>query len=188
MAIRPVGLLLAAALLVALPARAGSRNELSLGLSVLEHVSYARSSNPFLLMEAAFLRTAAEEGGLSAVQFGGGLRTGSGPATKTPLPLEVFVHAQVGARFGVWAPTAGPELGFSGFTQLVDTVLMRGRQHEYEDSRLGPVYFAFGASPLRFQLGRFTLSALQLRVGTSFPAPGASVRVQLGLVSVGGGW
>ena len=178
---------LAAALALPSSSRAEPRNELSLGLSSLSQQSFFRSASGFTLVEAAWMRTATEQGTWRGLQYGGGLRTGW-PMAWAHVPLELFVRAQFSARLGPWEPAAGPELGVSGFNSLnpSESTWPQGEVRRLEDSRFGPAYLAFGASPLRFRVGRFGLSALQVRVGTPLPRPGSTLRVQLGLLSVGG--
>lgn len=171
-------------LVFATSARAEPRNELSAGVSLLVQLGTFRTAPDQLLLEVAGLRTLAGEGPWSALQLGGGLRTG---IPGSPVPLEAFVRAQLGTRLGLWRPAAGVELGLSGFNQRYYTPLFTdNRQEGYEDARLGPAYGSFSASPFRFQLGRFQVSALQLGLGTSLHALGSSVRIQVGLLSVGG--
>ncbi|MGZ3459370.1 MAG: hypothetical protein ACXU86_12805 [Archangium sp.] len=178
---------LAAALALAPPALAEPRNELSVGLSSLSQQSFFRTASGFTLVEAAWMRTAAEQGPWRGLQYGGGVRTGW-PMAWTHVPLEAFVRVQLSARLGLWEPAIGPEVGVTGFNSLkpTESTWPQGQVRQYEDQRFGPAYVAFGASPLRFRLGRFGVSALQFRVGTPLPQPGSTLRVQLGLVSVGG--
>lgn len=178
---------LAAALALAPAARAEPRNELSVGLSSLSQQSFFRTASGFTLVEAAWMRTAAEQGPWRALQYGGGVRTGW-PMEWTHVPLEAFVRVQLSARLGLWEPAIGPEVGVTGFNSLkpTESAWPQGQVRQYEDDRFGSAYVAFGASPLRLRLGRFSLSALQLRVGTQLPRPGSALRVQLGLLSLGG--
>jgi hypothetical protein len=182
-----VFLLLAAALALPASARAEPRNELSVGLSSLSQPSFFRSASGFMLVEASWLRTAAEQGRWSGLQYGGGVRTGW-PAAWANVPLELYVRAQFSARLGIWEPAVGPELGVSGFNRLNGSasVWPQGEAQGLEARRFGPAYLAFGASPLRFHVGRFSLNVLHVRVGTPLPTPGSALRVQLGWLSVGG--
>ncbi|REG28625.1 hypothetical protein ATI61_108158 [Archangium gephyra] len=178
--------LLVAALLLATAAPAAPRNELSAGVATLLQLGTFRTSPNILLVELKGLRTAAGEGPWSAVQFGGGLRVGW-PAAPGHLPLEAFLQAQLGAKLGVWRPAAGFELGLTGLNQrFYSLVYPDNRLEGYEDATLGPAYGAFTLSPMRFQLGRVQWSALQLNLGTGLGPRDASVRVQVGLLSLGG--
>ncbi|MFY0565969.1 hypothetical protein ACN28E_19280 [Archangium lansingense] len=177
---------LLAPLLLATTAEAAPRHEVSAGLSTMFQMGTFRPSPNFMLVEVAGLRTVAEEGPLSALQFGGGLRVGW-PSAQQQLPLEGFLRVQLGAKLGFWQPAGGLELGLTGFNQRLYTPVLPDNQLEpLEDETLGPAYGSFTMSPARFQVGRFQLSALQLHLGTGLKTPGSSVRVQLGLVSIGG--
>lgn len=179
-------LLLMAPVLLATTAGAAPRHELSAGVSTMFQLGTFRSSPDFMLVEVAGLRTAAEEGPWSAVQFGGGLRVGW-PQAPEKLPLEGFLRVQLGAKLGVWRPAGGFELGLTGFNQRVAIRLLPDNRLEgLEDATLGPAYGSFVITPLRFQVGRFQASALQLHVGTGLRSPSASLRLQLGLLSLGG--
>ena len=179
-------LLLLAPLLLATTAEAAPRHELSAGVSTLLQLGTFRTSPNVMMVELKGLRLMAEEGPWSAVQFGGGLRLGW-PAAQGQLPLEAFLQAQLGAKLGSWRPAAGLELGLTGLNQrFYNLVYPDNRLEGYEDATLGPVYGAFTLSPVRFQLGRVQLSALQLNLGTGLGPRDTSVRVQLGLLSLGG--
>jgi hypothetical protein len=179
-------LLLLTPLLLATTAEAAPRHELSGGVSTMFQMGTFRPSPSFLLVEVAGLRTAAEEGPLSALQFGGGLRVGW-PLIPETVPLEAFLRVQLGAKLGFWRPAGGLELGLTGLNwRGYNALLPDNRLEGLEDATLGPAYGSFIMSPARFQLGRFQVSALQLHVGTGLQALGSSVRVQLGLLSLGG--
>ncbi|WP_375772562.1 hypothetical protein NR798_17280 [Archangium gephyra] len=183
---RTRNLLLAASLLLATAAPAAPRNELSAGVSTLIQLGTFRTSPNVMMVELKGLRLMAEEGPWSAVQLGGGLRLGW-PAAQGQLPLEAFLQAQLGAKLGIWRPAAGLELGLTGLNQrFYNFVYPHNRLEGYEDATLGPAYGAFTLSPVRFQLGRVQLSALQLNLGTGLGPRDTSVRVQLGLLSLGG--
>jgi len=179
-------LVLLAPLLWATTAEATPRHELSGGVSAMLQQGTFRRSPSFMLVEVAGLRTAAEEGPWSALQLGGGLRVGW-PLVPETVPLEAFLRVQLGAKLGFWRPAGGVELGLTGLNwRRTISVLPENRLEELEDATLGPAYGSFLMSPARFQVGRFQVSALQLHVGTGLQALGSSVRVQLGLLSLGG--
>jgi hypothetical protein len=159
--------------------------EVSLGTSALTYNSFLRPSAPFLMLEAAYHRRAASEGPWNALRLGVGVRSGL-PANATFFPLEGFLQAQLTARFGIWEASMGPEIGLSGFARLDPNRGFPTRElPNLEDTRISPLYVALSAAPLRFHLGRFSLSALELQVGTTAPSFGAVARVQLGLLRIG---
>jgi len=81
--------------------------------------------------------------------------------------------------------TAGPELGVSGFAHVRVRVIPAEGEDPQEEALISPVYLALGVSPLRLHFGRFVVSALEVNLGTAF-FRSTSVRVQLGLLSIGG--
>ena len=172
--------------LLSTTALAAPRHELTAGVSTLNYMGTFRPSPGVILVEAAGLRTMAEEGPWSALQLGGGVRLGLSQIPPQ-LPLEAFVRMQLSAKLGIWRPAGGIELGLSGFNQRFNSpAFPYNRLEGFEDATLGPAYGAFTLSPLRFQVSRFHLSALQVSTGTSLGALGSNVRVQVGLLSLGG--
>jgi hypothetical protein len=119
----------------------------------------------------------------------GGLRV-AGPFEVMPLPLELFVRFLFTLRVGLWEPQVGPEAGLSGLA--VFSPPPSGRPTDFFDAEqrtLGPVYVAIHTAPLRFVWkDRFVASALELRVGTSLSGVGATLRTQLGLLTLGVRW
>ncbi|WPB73722.1 hypothetical protein KYC5002_32365 [Archangium violaceum] len=165
-------------------AQEARQQELTLGATGFSYFSYQRPSAPFLVLEAAYHRRIASEGPWSAVRLGGGVRTGvPGGAI---FPLEGFVQVQLSARIGIWEAMLGPELGLSGYAKLATgTLLPMQELKAQEDARLGPVYVAFNAAPVRLHFGRVVASALELQLGTSPVSFGSAVRVQVGLLKLG---
>ena len=161
-------------------------HELSLGVSSFFYQSFLRLSPAMQAAELAWRHPLAEEGVLRGVVLGVGLRGGPLPRyVPVRIPLEGFVQLRLRARVGPWEPEAGPELGVSGFTSVYIRPLPAETEDAVEESYFTPVYVAFGAAPLRWRLGRVTLSALEFHVGTSSNPPGALIRLHLGLLSVG---
>lgn len=170
--------LLAAVLLPGAAAAYG--HDVSLGVTALTLTnggSYNVTS-PRLGLEAAYTHE------LGSWRLGGGVRwlpTGQGN-----LPLEVFARALLSTRLGVWRPAVGPELGLSGVPTIVPP---RGGLPDdlsrWQSAKLGAAYVAVHAEPLRFIFDRFTVSALELQWGTTLNQPGATLRLQLGLVHLG---
>ena len=101
-------------------------------------------------------------------------------------PGELFVQAQLTARFGFWEPSVGPELGLSGFAKLDPRLPFPSVQlYQQEDADVGPLYVALNASPLRFRFGMFLVNAMEFQVGTSAPPLGVTTRTYLGLLRLG---
>jgi hypothetical protein len=153
-------------------------------VTALQYESYLRVSPLTTALEVAYHRPVRAEGLWRSVRVGGGVRA-TLPGSSTRLPLEAFGQVELSGRIGPWEPAAGPELGVSGLGRLPGAVLASNGVYLKENTYLGPVYLAFGMAPLRFRVGRFLVSALELHVGTTSPVPGVVVRLQLGLVNVG---
>lgn len=181
--------LLALALLPCPALAEPSAHEISVGAVTSRYDSFIRSTREHLLMELAYHRRLGNEGFASAVMVGGGLRGGlvNPPENQfVTVPLEVFATVQLRARMGWWEVAAGPEVGVSGFARLMTLPKPfppEGGRDE-EQARLNPVYLGMGVSPMRVHLGRFTASALELRLGTGSLRDSA-IRFDVGLLRVG---
>lgn len=161
-------------------------HELSLGLTSFTYQSFFRYSPTMYAAELTWRHPLAKEGALRGVMLGVGLRGGPLPRyVPVRVPLEGFAQLRLRARVGHWEPEAGPELGVSGFTSVYTRPLPAESEDALEVSYFTRVYVAFGAAPLRWRLGRVTLSALEFHVGTSSWPPGSLVRLHLGLLSAG---
>jgi hypothetical protein len=171
-------LLLLAALLSGTAAASG--HEVSLGSTTLV-VNNGGVFNPVAPrwgLEAAYAHE------VGHWRLGGGARWAF--TRDTALPLELYARALLAPRLGLWTPTVGPELGFSGLPIVLPPRGGFPEEHpEIEAARLGPLYVAVHAAPLRFSFHSFTVSALELQWGTTLNAPGAMVRLQLGLARLG---
>jgi len=166
------------ALLVAEPAPHG----VSLGIGAISYVSIFSGSPGRAGLDLAYERDLSPRWLLGA-----GLRAAL-PSQRTPVPVELYAQLQLRAAFGAWEPAIGPEFGVSGLTDLgalPDS--LPPELNELEQHRVSPLYLAIAAAPLRFRLGRFTLSALELHWGTTLVQPGAAGRFHLGFVRVTAG-
>jgi hypothetical protein len=173
--------LLGFALLGASPG--GAEQSVEVGLTTVTYFSFARSTPTRLALEAAYQRSLGDAESPWLVR--GGLRA-SLPSPTVAVPLDAYAQLLLRARFGLWEPSAGPELGVSGLIGLTRIPWLPGDLTEVEQTRVSPFYVAFSAAPLRFRFSWLTVSALDLRVGASLAPPGAAMRLQLGLIQVGG--
>ncbi|OJT21383.1 hypothetical protein BO221_26540 [Archangium sp. Cb G35] len=161
-------------------------HEISLGLTSFGYRSFLRFSPIMYAGELAWHHPLAREGALRGLVVGAGLRGGPVPAyTPVRVPLEGFARLRLRARVGAWEPEAGPEVGLSGFTTVYTRPLPAETEDAVEERYFSRVYVAFGAAPLRWRLGRVTLSALEFHVATCSWPPGALVRLHVGLFSAG---
>jgi hypothetical protein len=170
-------LLLSAALL---PGVAAAGHDVSLGVTAvtLTNGGVYNVTTPRLGLDAAYAYE------LGDWRLGGGLRWA--PSGRGNLPVEVYARALLTTQLGRWRPAVGPELGVSGLPIILppeggfpDDLMRR------QASQLGPVYVAVHAAPLRFDFRPFTVSALELQWGTTLNQPGATLRLQFGLVHLG---
>jgi hypothetical protein len=164
-------------LLGGLPAQA--EHQVSLGATTSSTVGFFRSTLQRYAVDATYTYAWA------GWRWSGGLRWAF-PQGRATVPLEVYGRAQLAARVGWWAPAVGPELGVSGLSVLDQgSINIPPDYRDAESGLFGPVYVAIHAAPLRFELPRFTVSALELQTGTSLPPLGPTLRWQLGLLHVG---
>ncbi|WP_434386581.1 hypothetical protein [Melittangium boletus] len=121
---------------------------------------------------------------LDTWRLGGGVRWV--PRGQGALPLELYAQALLSPARGVWRPAVGLELGVSGLPiVLPPTGGFPDDLPELQSASLAPVYLAVQAQPLRFVHRAWSLSALEVQWGTPINAPGAALRVQLGLLHLG---
>lgn len=171
------------------------RNELSLGVAMFSYQAFFRSTPNYIAGDLAFSRVffpmsigkrktrAPEQRGIPVV-LKGGLRWAPGPTRG--LPLEIYAAALLKVCLGPWEPMAGPELGYSGFTQLESDREYRPDDFfKLEQERLSPLYLSFGVAPARFVIGRWSLSALEFQAGGSLSPLGAARRFHLEVLRVG---
>jgi len=157
---------------------------ISLGVERLQHVSFLGPTRAVTIAELAYQRRVGMEGFWRGVWLGGGARM-SVPFTKSPFGLEAFVRTELQKQVGFWEPAVGIELGMSQVATLrTGHGVPAGTVIDRETARLGPLYLAFNAAPLRFHVNNFQLSALDLQVGAAGPPYGALVRLMLNLLRV----
>ena len=157
--------------------------EISAGLTNISYISFYSRTPQIYAGEVAYHRALAAEGFWSRVWVGGGVR-GHLPTLLRPMPLEVYVQARVSARFGLWEAAAGPEFGVSGMATLYP-LLADNDVGQIEQKLVGPMYFGFGAAPLRFHLGPVLLSALEFNFGSSAPPLGSATSMRVTLFRLG---
>lgn len=160
-------------------------HRVALGVTSVSFLSAQSSSLGAMALELSYGRLLELAGQPGVVALAGGLRAalpgnvGSVVGeVRTVLPVEAFVRARLVVPIGWWVPALGPELGFGSFGARVNA--------------FGPspvdaaAYVAVVASPLRFQVGRVSITALEWQVGTTLPGFGSVLRNSLGLLRIGG--
>jgi hypothetical protein len=163
------------------------RSEVTLGAAVHVFSRFPSYAGPLPVLEAAYHHRLDVGAVPELLRLGAGVRVA--PRGAAAAPLEGYVRLQLVSPLGPWQPALGPELGYSGLTRL--TRILPGTAHpndgvEAAEPRTTPFYMALAAAPLRFQLARLTLSAAEVHVGTELVRPGSTLRLQLGLLSIGG--
>jgi hypothetical protein len=159
--------------------------DVSIGANTFTYASFIRIPRPFLTLDLAYEQQAGETGPWRWVRVGGGLRA-SLPTPYVTAPVEGFIEARLTGKLGIWEPAVGPELGLSGFAHLPPNFVLPATELlAREDARLGPLYVALTAAPLRFRFGNFRVSALELRIGVTGPPFGPVTRLDVGLFHLG---
>ncbi|QRN98127.1 hypothetical protein JRI60_03365 [Archangium violaceum] len=163
------------------------RHELTVGVTSLQYLASQGSSATHHTADIAYHRKLRLGQLPEAVRLGIGVRVGV-PDSVT-LPLEAYGRVQLVAKVGPWSPALGPEVGVSGFTRLRRSIespsYPRGLSGALQD-RMGPFYAGITLAPLRFVLGPLTLSAAELQTATPLKDPGSALRLQVGLLYLGG--
>lgn len=121
-----------------------------------------------------------------SLRFTGGLRMGVTDSAKTV--IDVYGRGEMLANIGPWTPTLGPELGVTSlgrqFTRVGEP--FPDEHTSLLETKLSPFYIALVATPIRFCFSRFTVSALELSLGSPVTGIGSIARFQLGILHVGG--
>ncbi|MFN7131134.1 MAG: hypothetical protein ACK4N5_03575 [Myxococcales bacterium] len=177
-------------LLVLLAALATAKDDaprphvVSLGASTFSYTGFFRASARQYALDLRYQHRLNALNAARPLSVGDGLRrTGR---DDPGWPLELYAAANLQGELGYWAPAAGFELGYSGYTALTSNRPYRpGDFFQQEQETVSPVYVGFNAAPLRFRVSRVLLSALEVQLGTTVLPLGAAYRIQLGLLHVG---
>lgn len=164
------------------------RNEISVGANLMTLTRAPSLVMPITTAEVAYHRSFDLAGRPEMLRVGAGARLATEWRGLT-VPAEAFARAQLVAPVGPWKPALGVELGVSGLTRLFRAQEGTEYPSDLVDSvepSLSPVYVAAVAAPLRFQFGRFTVSAAELQIGSTVTDLDGSLRLQFGLLQIGG--
>ncbi len=111
----------------------------------------------------------------------GGIRIGFDPV----LP-EIFGRVMARHESRAWTPTAGLELGVSGRAKFEGGSNLLKETREAMQVNIGSVYVAVHAAPVKFSLKKgWTVSAMEIGLGTHFSNFGRTLRARIGLFTVG---
>lgn len=121
-----------------------------------------------------------------SLRLTGGSRMGLANSDKGV--LDVYGRVEMLSDIGPWTPTLGPELGVallgSQFTRVGGP--FPDEHTSLLETKMSPFYIAFVATPIRFCFSRFTVSTLEVSLGSPVTGIGDIARFQLGILHVGG--
>lgn len=137
-------------------------------------------------LDVAYHYRPSKVGFWQSLRLTGGLRLGLTDSAKGV--IDAYGRAEMLANIGPWTPTLGPELGVTSLGRQFTRV---GEPYPDEhtsllETKLSPFYVAFVATPIRFCFSRFTVSALELSLGSPVTGIGSIARFQLGILHLGG--
>ncbi len=99
---------------------------------------------------------------------------------------EIYAQLLTEQTIGLWSPRIGVEAGISGFASFSDGALLLRETREAMQKAVLPVYLAVWAAPLSFSVGNsWRFSILELSIGTHLDHLGRTLRMQLGIISIG---
>ena len=149
--------------------------EISAGASLLLYQSV------FSFQESAGVEVAYKSQIMEQLDWQIGARLGI-----SPVHPEAFVRLLIVPKFQTWKPMVGLECGVTTRAHFDEgDKLLRETRQAMEDD-ISPVYIACYAAPLSFQIKKnWSLSLLELTVGTHLVHMGRTVRVQVGLFTLG---
>lgn len=168
------------------PPTIAPRHEVSLGVTSAFYVSNHDYSPTAKMLDVAYHFRPSRPGIWKSMRFTEGFRIGA--TDDNARAFELYGRAELIANVGPWTPTLGPEFGVSslGLRFLRFPGPFPNDWTDFHEKRLGFVYVAFVATPLRFTFWRLTVSAFELSLGGPVIGLGAVNRFQVGLLHVGG--
>ncbi len=149
--------------------------ELSTGISMMLYQSV------YSFQQSAAFEAAVRKNLTSHFDAQVGTRLGFDPV----LP-DFFGRLLVAPEFGVWRPFVGIECGYTNRAHFEagDKLLQEARSAMEGD--ISHVYIAGHSAPLSFQITeKWRLSLMELHIGTHLGNTGRTVRVQIGIFSLG---
>jgi hypothetical protein len=153
----------------------GRRIEYSAGTSVLIYQSVYSMDETFAL-----------EGCVRGVISGPWGWQAGGRIGLSPARPELFGGLLVVQEIGSWRPSIGLELGVTSRAKFDEGKGLLRETRKAMDESNSPFYFAVQTAPLSFEFsGWWRASLLEVHVGTHLSHIGRTLRVQLGILSVG---
>lgn len=105
------------------------------------------------------------------------------PGVAVDFPAAGFVGIGLAARVGRQEPTAGLEVGASGLIHADAVPGAPAGASGLQNDRTSPIYVAATASPFRFRLGRWRVSAADFRIGRDLSGTTVSFGVTYGALA-----
>lgn len=187
--------LLAEPVLEAAPVLAGGityerlpRQEVTLGVNAFYIDSFRRTGKTRMPLELTWHRFLGGPTVRSPYSYRVGLRSDfQSPLER--IPLEAFVRGEWSNSLGYYQPSLGLELGLSAYTLFNPTP--RGipdSSYQSEAESTSPVYLSWCAAPIRFAYKRWSVSVLEIHLGTLLPNALQIARLEVGLLNFGMGY
>jgi hypothetical protein len=103
-----------------------------------------------------------------------------------PVLSDIFGRLLVAPELGRWRPFVGVECGYSNRAHFeAGEKLLREARSSMEGG-ISHVYIAGHSAPLSFQIkGKWRLSFMEIHIGTHLGNTGQTLRVQIGIISLG---
>jgi len=148
--------------------------EVSAGISMLVYQSV------YSFEQSTAVETALRGHAIRTLDWQAGTRLG----IDRTLP-DVFVRLLVAPGMGMWSPFLGVEFGYTNRGRFSDGNLLLRESRKAMEGDLSHFYVAGHSAPLAFKVWRsWTISVLELHIGTHPHHIGRTVRLQAGLVSL----
>ncbi len=171
------GLLICLALpLMAVGGPALDGMEVSTGFSMLiyQHVA---SFQPSFAIESALKAPIA-----GTCFWQAGVRLGFSPARP-----EAFMRFLVHPEYGTWQPVVGLEAGITQRARFDAGENLMSEIRRATEKDISPLYVAIHAAPLSLRIRKnWHIRLLDFQFGTHVSHPGRTLRLQVGLLSIGG--
>ena len=171
-----------ALLLIAVARSPAQGPETSQGLNVSAGISVCVYQSVFSFQQSYAVGATLRGPIAEALSWQAGFRLGM---ESVSLP-EAFGGALAGVQVGSWMPEVGMEIGVTRRAHFDPGKELLREMRSATEGDISPFYCAVQTAPLSFRAwDTWRLSFLELQVGTHFSHFGRTLRVQIGVVSVG---
>jgi len=164
------------------------RQEFTLGVNAFYIDSFRRTGKTRMPLELTWHRYWGGPTVRSPFSYRVGLRSDFQPPLGM-VPLEVFGRGEWASSLGYYQPSLGLELGISTYTLFNPTPRdIPDSSYQSEAESMSPVYVSWCAAPIRFAYKRWSLSVLEIHLGTLLPNALQIARLEVGLLNFGMGY